>query len=86
MSASNKLTLNISGTELPRPLQSAASQSAVPQSAAVVEHGNSFNIMGARDKILKYDPIEEKWIEMPNTLTGGGSGIKIKPSFFKSCQ
>jgi len=74
------------GTSLPHPLQSATPEGSAPQSAAVVEHGNSFNIMGARDKILKYDPIEEKWIEMPNTLTGGGSGIKIKPSFFKSCQ
>jgi len=80
------------GTRLPHPLQS----------AAVAEHGNSFNIIGggclglssicsgvAGDKILKYDPNEGKWIEMKTTLTEGGIGltaIKVKPTFFKSCQ
>ena len=82
MSVSN-FTLNFSGTSLPRKLWW----------AAVVDHGDSFNIIGGywiyhRDQILKYDTDEGQWIELQTTMSEEKrllTAIKVKSTFFKSC-
>ena len=81
---------NISGTSLPHGLYA----------AAVVEHQNSFLIIGGfgrygssssfySDKIYKYDTAGDgQWLELPTTLSEGKAyvtAIKVKSSIFPSC-
>ena len=78
------IILNISGTTLPYPLRY----------AAVVEDGNSFNMIGGStdtgysDKILKYDPNGGQWTEVQTSMSRGKgdlTAMKVKPSFFSDC-
>ena len=66
--------------------------------AAVVENGDSFNIIGGwiydedgityTDKILKYNPDGGQWIEFSTTLREGKwslTAIRVTASFIKTC-
>ena len=68
--------------------------------AAIVEHQDSFIILGGRisegydidlqysKKIYKYNSDGEQWVEVPSTLNEGKelmTAIKVKSSFFKPC-
>ena len=80
---------NISGNSLPHQLHS----------GAVVEHEDSFMILGGEgkingfnqyfDKIYKYAADGGHWVEVPTRLSEGKYSliaITVKSSFFKSCS
>ena len=76
------LASNISGTSLPHPLSA----------AAVVEHEDSFLILGGlanvfSKKIFNYNP-EGQWVEVPTPLSEGKqlpTAINVKATIFPSC-
>ena len=74
----------ISGNSLPHPLEG----------AAVIEHEDSFMILGGNgnggdsDKIYKYNKDGGQWVEVPAVLSEGKhhlTAIKVKSSIFNPC-